>query len=67
MTEERLNLAARFRLVVYAPLGYLFFLTVGLVEYLALIRCILNYRKIVQLEQEIGGWDHIQRDGGSLG
>lgn len=67
MTEDRLSLAARFRLVAYAPLGYIFFLVVGLVEYSALLKCIFNYRKIIQLEQDIGGWDHIKRDGGSLG
>lgn len=64
LAEETLSLRDRIQFIITSPLMYFLFFVLSFVEYIALIKTILNIRGLsASLEDDICNWQHVERFG----
>lgn len=64
IADRYTSIQEKFELLTVAPLAYLFFLVISLVEYIALWKCIVGVKGILfARELDTCRWDHVERSG----
>lgn len=66
ISDKYLSYKEKIYLIILTPLSYFFFFTISLIEYIALIKSIFNYKGVIYA-REINkcGWEHVGRIGSS--
>lgn len=62
VSDRHLNKEEKVLLITLSPLSYVFFFIISIVEYVALIKCIIGYNGIINARKiDICSWDHVDR------
>jgi hypothetical protein len=63
INDKYLSNIEKIELVIISPLAYFFFFIVSVVEYIALLRCIVSLPKILAQKDADCRWQHVERIG----
>lgn len=63
LSEESVSTKQKLKLILFAPLAYLFTYTILFIEYAGLLRTWLNIKTVLFQKNQEGHWEHVERLG----
>jgi hypothetical protein len=63
MFDEHLSFAKKMQMIAYAPIMYFIMYIMNVVQLVAVVRCLANYRQVLRLVKTQSTWKSPERQG----
>lgn len=63
LPDEHMNIKSKMRMIMYAPIMYFVMYIMNVVQFVAVIRCVFNYRKVLRIVKTQSTWKSPERQG----
>ena len=58
---EKMNNNEKFKLMMFSPISYFMLYTINIVDFICLIGCLINVKKVFKRKKSESKWEHVSR------
>lgn len=61
MAEDTDTISEKIVLIILSPIAYVMLFTINIIDYISLIKCLINYKEIIHNSKTTSKWEHVDR------